>query len=131
MLELRGVSRRVGGVTHLADVSLRLERGTINVLLGPTLSGKTSLMRVMAGLDRPSAERRRVAARSLVLGADHLAERPVVARLALLPVAADPVNVNSAELGATRFPASFPVKPSRPACPGTRAGSEPDCPCRG
>ena len=55
MLELRGVSRRVGGVTHLADVSLRLERGTINVLLGPTLSGKTSLMRVMAGLDRPSA----------------------------------------------------------------------------
>ncbi len=54
MLELRGVSRRVGGVTHLADVSLRLERGTINVLLGPTLSGKTSLMRVMAGLDRPS-----------------------------------------------------------------------------
>ncbi len=54
MLELRGVSRRVGGVTHLADVSLRLERGTINILLGPTLSGKTSLMRLMAGLDRPS-----------------------------------------------------------------------------
>ncbi|HOY78951.1 MAG TPA: ABC transporter ATP-binding protein [Hyphomonadaceae bacterium] len=54
MLELRGVSRLVGGVSHLSDVSLRLERGTLNVLLGPTLSGKTSLMRVMAGLDRPS-----------------------------------------------------------------------------
>ena len=54
MLELRGVSRRVSGVTHMAEISLRLERGTINVLLGPTLSGKTSLMRVMAGLDRPS-----------------------------------------------------------------------------
>ena len=54
MLELRGVSRRVGGVNHLSDVSLRLERGTINVLLGPTLAGKTSLMRIMAGLDRPS-----------------------------------------------------------------------------
>jgi len=55
MLELRDVSRRVGGVTHIADVSLRLERGSLNVLLGPTLSGKTSLMRMMAGLDRPSS----------------------------------------------------------------------------
>jgi glycerol transport system ATP-binding protein len=55
MLELRGVSRRVGGVWHVADVSLRFERGSLNVLLGPTLSGKTSLMRAMAGLDRPTS----------------------------------------------------------------------------
>jgi glycerol transport system ATP-binding protein len=55
MLELRDVSRRVDGETHLADISLRLERGALNVLLGPTLAGKTSLMRVMAGLDRPSS----------------------------------------------------------------------------
>ncbi|MFB2554004.1 ABC transporter ATP-binding protein, partial [Ensifer soli] len=34
---------------------LVLERGSLNVLLGPTLSGKTSLMRLMAGLDRPTA----------------------------------------------------------------------------
>jgi glycerol-3-phosphate dehydrogenase len=33
---------------------LELSGGTMNVLLGPTLSGKTSLMRLMAGLDRPS-----------------------------------------------------------------------------
>jgi glycerol transport system ATP-binding protein len=55
MLELREISRRVGGLWHLSGVSLRLEPGTLNVLLGPTLSGKTSLMRVMAGLDRPTA----------------------------------------------------------------------------
>jgi glycerol transport system ATP-binding protein len=55
MLELRGVSKLVGAETHIDDVSLTLERGTLNVLLGPTLSGKTSLMRLMAGLDRPSA----------------------------------------------------------------------------
>jgi glycerol transport system ATP-binding protein len=55
MLELRDVSRRVSGVTHLSDVSLQVERGRLNVLLGPTLSGKTSLMRIMAGLDRPSS----------------------------------------------------------------------------
>jgi glycerol transport system ATP-binding protein len=55
MLELRGVSRRVSGVWHVEDATLRFERGSLNVLLGPTLSGKTSLMRVMAGLDRPSS----------------------------------------------------------------------------
>ena len=51
MLELRNVSKLVGGVEHIRDVSLTLEHGSLNVLLGPTLSGKTSLMRLMAGLD--------------------------------------------------------------------------------
>ncbi len=54
MLELRNVSKVVGGVTHIADVSLTLAHGSLNVLLGPTLSGKTSLMRLMAGLDKPT-----------------------------------------------------------------------------
>ncbi|YBV96690.1 ABC transporter ATP-binding protein [Phyllobacteriaceae bacterium JZ32] len=55
MLELRNVSKVVGGKPHLSDISLRLEHGTLNVLLGPTLSGKTSLMRIMAGLDVPTS----------------------------------------------------------------------------
>ena len=54
MLEMRNVSKRVGNATHIADVSLTLERGSLNVLLGPTLSGKTTLMRLMAGLDQPT-----------------------------------------------------------------------------
>jgi glycerol transport system ATP-binding protein len=54
MLELRNVSKAVGGVDHIRDVSLTLKHGSLNVLLGPTLSGKTSLMRLMAGLDRPT-----------------------------------------------------------------------------
>ncbi|GAB4394432.1 MAG: ABC transporter ATP-binding protein [Kiloniellaceae bacterium] len=53
-LELRNVSKRVGTEDHIRDVSLTLEKGSLNVLLGPTLSGKTSLMRLMAGLDRPT-----------------------------------------------------------------------------
>ncbi|MGS1093004.1 ABC transporter ATP-binding protein [Aquamicrobium terrae] len=55
MLELRNVSKVVGGETHIDDVSLTLAHGSLNVLLGPTLSGKTSLMRLMAGLDVPSS----------------------------------------------------------------------------
>ena len=54
MLELRKVTRTVAGVDHIRDVSLVLAHGSLNVLLGPTLSGKTSLMRLMAGLDAPT-----------------------------------------------------------------------------
>ena len=56
-LELQGVSRVVGGKDHIHPTNLTLRNGTMNVLLGPTLSGKTSLMRLMAGLDRPTAGR--------------------------------------------------------------------------
>ncbi len=55
MLELKEVTRRVAGVDHLLDVSVRLEPGVMNVLLGQARAGKTSLMRVMAGLDRPGS----------------------------------------------------------------------------
>ena len=51
------VTRSVDGVTHIRDVSLTLERGTLSVLLGPTLSGKTSIMRLLAGLDKPTTGR--------------------------------------------------------------------------
>ncbi|HWA46639.1 MAG TPA: ABC transporter ATP-binding protein [Dongiaceae bacterium] len=54
---LANVSRTVGGLAHIRNVSLELERGSINVLLGPTLSGKTSLMRLLAGLDAPTEGR--------------------------------------------------------------------------
>ena len=56
-LILDNVSKKVGAETWIHDVSLSLERGSLNVLLGPTLAGKTSLMRLMAGLDAPSAGR--------------------------------------------------------------------------
>jgi len=51
------VSRTVEGLTTIRDVSLTLERGTLSVLLGPTLAGKTSIMRLLAGLDKPTAGR--------------------------------------------------------------------------
>ncbi|WP_102958076.1 ABC transporter ATP-binding protein [Mangrovicella endophytica] len=54
MLELKNLVWKVGRDVHIDDVSLRLERGSLNVLLGPTLAGKTSLMRLMAGLDQPT-----------------------------------------------------------------------------
>src|SRR6201998_1611855 len=51
------VTRAVDGIPTIRDVSLTLEKGTLSVLLGPTLSGKTSIMRLLAGLDKPATGR--------------------------------------------------------------------------
>ncbi len=56
-LVLDRVQKDVGSETHIREVSLTLQRGTLNVLLGQTLSGKTSLMRLIAGLDAPTSGR--------------------------------------------------------------------------
>jgi glycerol transport system ATP-binding protein len=53
-LSLEHVGKTVAGEVHLADVNLTLAPGTINVLLGHTAAGKTSLLRIIAGLDRPT-----------------------------------------------------------------------------
>jgi len=54
-LLLKGVSKVSEGQTHIYATDLELQKGTMNVLLGATLSGKTSLMRLMAGLDVPTS----------------------------------------------------------------------------
>jgi len=54
-IELRGVVKKVDADTHIYTTDLTLNKGGFNVLLGTTLSGKTTLMRLMAGLEKPTA----------------------------------------------------------------------------
>lgn len=54
---LEGVSKKVGAESWLYPMSLALHSGAVTVLLGATQAGKTSLMRIMAGLDAPSQGR--------------------------------------------------------------------------
>jgi glycerol transport system ATP-binding protein len=56
-LVLDAIRLSLGTRTLIHDVSIELARGTMNVLLGPTLAGKTTLMRLMAGLDKPTSGR--------------------------------------------------------------------------
>ena len=53
-IELRNVSLRVGAESHIYETDLSLQAGQFNILLGTTLSGKTTLMRLMAGLEKPT-----------------------------------------------------------------------------
>ena len=53
-LHLHNVCKHVADEVHLADVSLTIKPGSLTVLLGHTLAGKTSLLRIIAGLDRPT-----------------------------------------------------------------------------
>ncbi len=63
-LSLEGIAQQVGSQAYLYPMTLAPVPGAVTILLGATQAGKTSLMRVMAGLDRPSA------GRVLVDGAD-------------------------------------------------------------
>ncbi|WP_236232401.1 ABC transporter ATP-binding protein [Pseudomonas tohonis] len=56
-LTLEHVSRVVDHQVYIDDACLSFEPGSFNVLVGRTLAGKTSLMRLMAGLDKPSSGR--------------------------------------------------------------------------
>jgi glycerol transport system ATP-binding protein len=54
-LELLNITKRVGAETHIHETSLTLAAGSFNVLLGTTLSGKTTLMQLMAGIQKPTS----------------------------------------------------------------------------
>jgi glycerol transport system ATP-binding protein len=56
-LRLERVAKQVGATHHLYPLDLALPANGVTVLLGATQAGKTSLMRLMAGLDKPSAGR--------------------------------------------------------------------------
>jgi glycerol transport system ATP-binding protein len=54
-LEFKNLSKKEHDVTFIAPISLKLKPGIFNTILGPTLSGKTTLLRLMAGLDKPTS----------------------------------------------------------------------------
>jgi sulfate transport system ATP-binding protein len=52
-IAVRNVTKRFGDFVALDDVSVEIESGDLTALLGPSGGGKTTLLRIMAGLEQP------------------------------------------------------------------------------
>jgi branched-chain amino acid transport system ATP-binding protein len=65
LLDVRGVTKRFGGLTAVDDVNLTVEKGRIVSVIGPNGAGKTTLFNMIAGFYPPTA------------GAILFAERPI------------------------------------------------------
>ena len=55
VLELDGIAKHFGGEAVVSDLSLSVHDGEILTLLGPSGCGKTTTLRLIAGLEKPSA----------------------------------------------------------------------------
>jgi ABC-2 type transport system ATP-binding protein len=61
MIELNHLTKNFGDLAAVSDLSLQVERGRFFAILGPNAAGKTTLMRVLAGLLKPTSGTARVA----------------------------------------------------------------------
>jgi ABC-type sugar transport system ATPase subunit len=52
-IELKNVSKQFGGVRALSDINFTVNDGELVALLGPSGGGKTTALRLIAGLDMP------------------------------------------------------------------------------
>jgi len=52
-IELRHLTKRFGTFTAVDDVSLEIPAGSLTAVLGPSGGGKSTLLRLVAGLERP------------------------------------------------------------------------------
>ncbi|MDH5746653.1 MAG: ABC transporter ATP-binding protein, partial [Candidatus Bathyarchaeota archaeon] len=55
LIKLKGVTKRYGEITALDDVSLEVKEKEIFTVLGPNGSGKTTMLRIMASIDKPTS----------------------------------------------------------------------------
>ena len=53
ILEVRGISKRFGGIEALKDISFSVRRGEVHALVGENGAGKTTLMKVLYGMTVP------------------------------------------------------------------------------
>ena len=61
MIEINHLTKRFGELVAVDDVSLKVERGEFFAILGPNAAGKTTTIKVLAGLIKPSSGTAKIA----------------------------------------------------------------------
>src|SRR5213595_1800761 len=77
-LRLEGVSKRYGRVLAVDDVSFAIAEGEFFTLLGPSGSRKTTLLRLIAGFERPDAGRIELGGKDVTAVPPHLRDTNTV-----------------------------------------------------
>ncbi|MDP9588206.1 UNVERIFIED_ORG: erythritol transport system ATP-binding protein [Shinella zoogloeoides] len=54
ILELKDITKAYSGIVALKKADLKLRRGAVNVLVGENGAGKSTMMRIIAGVERPT-----------------------------------------------------------------------------
>ena len=71
MVQVRDLSKQYGGVTAVDRVSLDIHQGELFAILGSSGCGKTTLLRMLAGFERPTA------GQILINGEEHILDKPL------------------------------------------------------
>jgi iron(III) transport system ATP-binding protein len=82
-LEVRGLAKSFGPTAVLRGLDLEVPAGTLTAVLGPSGCGKTTLLRLLAGFERPDAGAVRLGDRDLSGPGVHVA--PERRRIGLVP----------------------------------------------
>ncbi|MGH2866841.1 MAG: sugar ABC transporter ATP-binding protein [Solirubrobacteraceae bacterium] len=81
LCELRGITKRFGGVAALRDVDFSVRSGEVHALVGENGAGKSTLMKVLHGLYSPDSGEIRVNGQRVTLGSPRDAERLGIAMI--------------------------------------------------
>ena len=100
ILELRGVTRRFGGLLAVDAVDLEIEAHGVSAIIGPNGAGKTTLFNMISGFLGPSAGAIRFEGQDLTgLPAHRVAALGVVRTFQLVQLFADATVLQNVEIG--------------------------------
>jgi len=75
IIETRDLSRVYPGVVALDSVNYRVYRNQVNVLIGENGAGKSTMMKMLAGVETPSSGEILLDGQKVTLGSTHQAEK--------------------------------------------------------